>query len=114
MSFQTLWQSIRNQLSPGTAVRNWTAAKGYLGDDFKVVAVSDTEVVVDPPNAESLQHIQRGDFEVTYDAWPQYCSGELQRQQLRDLTRFSKYTISILRHLEGYGGGDVSGGARDA
>jgi hypothetical protein len=88
MDFEKLWQRLQHELTSGTVVSNWTAAKGYLGDSFTIVAVRDDRVAVDSPGAKNVQMVPRRDF----DRIPRYA--------LRDLTRFSKYIISILHHLE--------------
>ena len=46
----------------------------------------------------------REDFAAVWAHWDDYCAGEFPRHRLRDMTRFSKYVISILHHvLEGDG-----------
>ena len=101
MNFLKFWGGLQANLKPGATIKNWTAAKGYLGDEFKILAVSANGVEVDSPKAENLQYVSKSDFEVTYNKWDAYCSGKLQRQELKDTTRFSKYTISIIKHIEG-------------
>lgn len=39
MDIPAVWKRIRYGLAPGEKVRHWTAAKGYLGDEFSVVRV---------------------------------------------------------------------------
>jgi hypothetical protein len=51
MTFADSWNSIQNSLDPGAQVKNWTAAKGYLGDVFTIVQVSPAHVVVSSPEA---------------------------------------------------------------
>lgn len=100
MDFDSFWQTLPLKLKPDAKIKNWTAAKGYLGNEFTVLSVSDTMVEVDPPKANDRQRVSRQDFEVTFDNWDTYCSGQLPRQELVQLTRNSKYTISIIKHLE--------------
>ncbi len=100
MSFKKFWATLRANLRPGDTIRNWTAAKGYLGDSFTIARVSDKAVHIDASNAATTQHVPRNDFELMHSLWKEYCSGQAQRQDIRDQTRFSKYTISIIKHLE--------------
>lgn len=100
MSFPVFWSELQARLKVEAPIKNWTLAKGFLGDIFRIAAVTADGVKVDSPRAKNLQHIQKGDFEVMYNNWDAYCSGKLRRQELRDLTRFSKYTISIIKYLE--------------
>lgn len=61
---------------------------------------SQDRIMVDAPNAQKIQHIAKSEFEIMYNNGERYCSGELQRQQFRKLTRYSKYTMSIIKHLK--------------
>lgn len=56
-------------------------------------------VVVDTPGATNLQRVPREDFAAVWAHRDDYCAGELPRHRLRDMTRFSKYVISILHHV---------------
>ncbi len=100
MKFDEFWKKLQSQLYSGLTIRNWTAAKGYLGDEFIVASISSDVIIVESPNAINLQNISKGDFEIMFNNWEEYCSGRLQRQHLRDQTRFSKYTMSIIKQLE--------------
>jgi hypothetical protein len=100
MSFEELWQKLQGELTPGVVVSNWAADKGHLGDSFTIVAVHDNRVAVDSPGAKNTQTVPRRDFEAVYEVWPGYRDGRVPRYVLRDLTRFSKYIISIIHHLE--------------
>ena len=55
--------------------------------------------------ARQICNESRGRTSPPYGAhWDDYCAGECPRHRLRDMTRFSKYVISILHHvLEGDG-----------
>jgi hypothetical protein len=86
-------------IQPDTIVHNWTSDKGYLGDNFTVVDVSNTTVDVQSPNANNLQSIPKKDFVIVFNMWHEYLSGSVHRQQVRDKTRYSKYIISILHQL---------------
>lgn len=100
MSFVKIWSNLQSNLKPGVLIRNWTVAKGYLGDDFKIISISSTHVDVDSPNAETIQRVSKKDFEVMFNNWEQYCSGKVKRQELVSKTRVSKYTMSIFKHFQ--------------
>lgn len=99
MAFPSLWKQIQGRLSAGLAIKNWTTQKGYLGDSFTIVAITPDRITVDSPRAENLQAIPRRDFEAVEALWKGYCLGSVQRKDIRDLTRFSKYIISILHYV---------------
>lgn len=99
MTFDELWANIQ-QLSPNTTIKNWTVAKNYLGDFFEITKISDHNVTVVTPNAERPQNVSINDFEYMHQNWNAYCSGNITRTELCQHTRVSKYTMSILRHIE--------------
>lgn len=98
MNFNQIWQKIQNELYPGLKVRNWTAFRGYLGEDFLVKDVGQNLVNVEAPGAQMVQSIPRADFEYVFEKWNAYCAHKVQRQEIRNNTRYSKYVISILKH----------------
>jgi hypothetical protein len=100
MRFEEFWLKLQSRLSKGTAIRNWTAHSNYLGDSFSVVAVHQNSVSVDAPGAKNIQVVPQADFEIVYGLWPDYLSGKVPRYVIRDRTRFSKYVISIIHHLQ--------------
>ena len=102
MGFSAQWKRIVDNLEPELQVKNWTAKKGYLGDSFTISAIGPDTITVHSPGAKNPQVIPRGDFEGVETLWGGYCSGEIQRQDIRDVTRFSKYIISILYFIQGF------------
>jgi hypothetical protein len=99
-AFDTIWQTISTSLKPGMFIRNWTQLKGYLGDEMKVVEVSRGKVVIEAPNAKNLISVPREDFQRVWQVWLAYKGGRMQRQEIREMTFFSKYIISILHWIE--------------
>lgn len=99
MDFSTVWTSVQDGLEPGMKIPNWTAANGYLGDEFAIVRVESSHVEINAPNADAKQRVARKDFEFMVDNWEKYREGQIQRQTLVKRTRVSKYTISILKYL---------------
>ena len=97
--FERGWARIQRSLAPGHTIRNWTQYGGYLGDEFTVRAVEARAVVVATPGAMNLQRVPREDFAAVHGRWEDYCAGRFPRHGLRDMTRFSKYVISILHHV---------------
>lgn len=99
-TFDSVWSRIQKNLKPGTSIKNWTMLKGYLGDTMKIMGVRGGYIEVDAPNANTTQHISKEEFEKVWDIWPDYKGGKFPRYQIRDMTRFSKYIISILHWAE--------------
>jgi hypothetical protein len=103
--FAATWNALQAQLAAGTTIPNWTAARGPLGDSFIVTRVGARHVEVSAPGAQTIQTVPERDFQLVYSVWQPYCQGRVSRAEIRDMTRFSKYVISILHWLEGQCGG---------
>lgn len=97
--FETIWREIQRGLDVGDAIRNWTQRNGYIGDDFTIRAMGAGFVEIDSPGARNFQRVSREDFAAVYEMWDDYNAGRVPRNQVRDVTRFSKYIISILHHV---------------
>ena len=95
-TFDTVWSYLHTNLKVGTDIKNWTAFRGYLGDTMKVIAVRDNYIEIDAPNAKSLQIVPKDDFEKVWGVWSDYKAEKVKRYEIRDVTRFSKYIISVL------------------
>lgn len=107
MAFQEFWSLLQSRLKNGTEVPNWTAARGLLGDAFRVTSVMPRQVTVETAGAEHTQKISSSDFKAVYDVWSSYCEGSVRREQIRDMTRYSKYVISILHWLREQNSGEL-------
>lgn len=99
-SFDEMWKKLQTNLKPGLTLGNWTYLKGYLGDTMRVEEVDKVEIVVHSPKAKNLQHVSKADFEIIWEVRDEYKNGRYHRQDMRDLTMYSKYIISILHWLE--------------
>jgi len=99
MDFSEMWLRIGAGLTPGVKIKNWTVAKGYLGDEFAVVSVESNHLVINSPNAETILKVAKRDFEYMFLNWDEYCAGRLNRQAVVAHTRVSKYTMSVLKHI---------------
>lgn len=98
--FEKLWQRLQTHCRPGTSIPNWTAHKGYLGDVMTVVAIDQGHIVFAAPNAKNLQQVPKEDFGEVWKIWPGYKSGLVERQTIRNMTRYSKFILSTLRWVE--------------
>lgn len=99
MTFDALWAFIQENLH-NTTIQNWTAAKGNLQDTFVIAEITERKVIVVTPNAQRPQNVSINDFEYMHQHWNAYCNGNITRTALCQHTRVSKYTMSILRHIE--------------
>jgi len=98
--FENVWRELQRRLRPGTEVRNWTVLKGYLGDTMTVVAVRAETIEVDAPRAKNLVVVPKAHFKALWEIWALYTDGQVPRQEITEMTFYSKYIISILHWLE--------------
>lgn len=98
--FSPIWNDLITRLKPGMEIRNWTVLKGYLGDTMTIEDVRRSSISVDAPGAEYIQEVPREDFESVWKLWQGYKDEKVRRIELRDITRYSKYIISILHWYE--------------
>lgn len=99
-TFDTMWSDLLTNLQAGTEIKNWTAFRGYLGDSMKISGVRQDYIEVTAPKAENPQIVPKDDFQKVWEVWAEYKAQKVQRQEVRDITRFSKYIISIFHWLE--------------
>jgi hypothetical protein len=99
-AFETVWADLQANLAVGTVIRNWTVLHRYMGQDMVVNDVQENYIKIDPPNAQTIQRVPKEDFEKVWRVWPDYKSGTFKRGQFQDVTRYSKYIISILHWYE--------------
>lgn len=100
ITFDQVWNTLQSHLRPGMVIKNWTAFSGYIGEDSTIVHLSQSDISVDAPGAKTIQHVPRNDFKAVWEVWEGYKKGKVPREELRDITRFSKYIISILHWYE--------------
>ena len=105
MAFADTWGALQVQLSRGTTIQNWTTFSGDIGKPFSIEEVSAEKFTVRPEGAELTQSVRRRDLGVVYERWDDYVKGGFPREGFNDLTRVSKYAISILHWLQGQSGG---------
>jgi len=109
MAFEHVWSALQHELRMGDTIPNWTQAKGLVGQPFVVLEVTPTAITVDPGRGAISQRVPERDFEYLDRSWSGYRSGRIGRGELRNGTRFSKYTISLLHWLEERHGGTLPG-----
>ena len=97
--FEEMWELLCRGLSSPQQVRNWTAWSGYLGEDFTAVCRG-AEIVCTLPSG-SVISVPRGDFERVYEMWSGYLAGRVRRVDIREVTRSSKYIISMFHQFLG-------------
>ena len=99
-TFELFWPDLVSHLKPGLTVDNWTAFRGNLGDTMRVVDIRDGYIEIEAPKAKSIQRVPKDDFKKVWDVWSDYKSQKLPRFEIRDMTLYSKYIISVLHWYE--------------
>jgi len=98
--FDNIWDVLQRRLKPGTEIQNWTAYRGYLDDSMTINDIQENSIEVETPKAKNIQHVPKEDFKNVWSVWSDYKIQKVKRYELRDMTRFSKYVISILKWYE--------------
>lgn len=99
--FKFIWKKVQKEIKEGEVIRNWGKARGYTGNTFKIVSVTENLVVCKPIKAKNLQPVPKKDFQQVWELWKDYILGEVQRKFIRDeITRYSSYIISIYKYLD--------------
>ena len=91
-----IWYLIKSCISPGDVIPYWSAAGRTKGKSFRVLEVGPNFVVVEAETTGSPLRIPATDFIKVSEVWDAYVQGRVKRYELRDITRFASYIISIL------------------
>jgi hypothetical protein len=100
MEFEQVWSSLRSKLMQGMEVQNWTAQKGSSSDSMKILEVGSDYILIDAPKTRVFQHVSRQDVEGIWNIWEDYKEDNVEQEKLVQLTRYSKYVISLLHWWE--------------
>lgn len=100
MSFTSAWRILRMTLTPNTKIRNWSRLKGYLAGSFTIVDVRESDIHIRAGSSMTNQRIPKEDFEAVHQLWADYRMRRAQRQDIRDVTRYSTYILSIYNWIE--------------
>lgn len=97
--FDDFWKTLTASLTHPRKIQNWTRDSGYLNrGDFQASYSRGDIMQVALENGSTL-NISKSEFEYMYDNWSRYKSGKISRGELRNDSRFTKYTISILKEF---------------
>jgi hypothetical protein len=101
MPLGNTWTYIQNNLHAGQSIDNWTKDGRHRVEQLSIVSVTaGKSILIKPPNAKNLQRVPQGDFKKVYAVWSQYMASTFPRHRIRNITRFSKYIISVLHWVE--------------
>ena len=98
--FETWWNMLSKAGTP-LPVPKWSRDRRYREGLIQLESVTADRVVVHVPTAQSpFIQIPKLDFSRVFDQWNGYKLGVVSRSGLSDLTHFSTYIVSILKHFE--------------
>ena len=106
ISYDLIWARLMELLEPGTKIANWTAFSGHLGDYMSITDVSLKAIRVYSPGAKHIVSVPKSEIRTVWLVWDDYKAQRLRRSELAEMTRFSKYAISILHWFEEQEGAD--------
>jgi len=99
-TFDALWESLIEKLHSGTKIPNWTAYSGHLGDYMVIDEISRKSIRIQSPGAKNIISVPMIEFRTVWLVWEDYKSQRLRRSELGEMTRYSKYVVSILHWHE--------------
>jgi len=96
MRFDEFWKKLTTVLRDKRLIRNWTRDSGYLGKGDFYAVYRGGNVIICILESGSVLRVPKEDFELLFNHWEDYIKGRYPRHLLRNKSRFTKYTISIL------------------
>jgi hypothetical protein len=99
-NFKDVWRKIRQRVSKGDDIRNWSYDNGYTGNVSHVEQVNYDEVVFSGERTNKPRHVLRTDFETVFEHWEQYKQGLVSRDVITKISRNSTYILSLFHWLE--------------
>ena len=98
MPFEQVWNRLCHELALPRVVRNWTVDSDYIGRGDFTAQMSGNHIVCVLTSHSEIQ-VPKKDFETVYEMWSGYLSREIPRYRIRDVTRHSKYIISVFHQF---------------
>jgi hypothetical protein len=98
--FEVFWAKLAGSTSSRQTIKNWTVNKGFTGEDFEAGHGGVDCLIVYPPSAQNKLRVPKSDFHIMFDNWQSYRKRKISRGELAKLSRFTKYTISILHQYQ--------------
>lgn len=99
MPFEQVWELLYGELASSKEVFNWTRDKGYFGENF-AAQWEGSYILCTLPSSREIR-VPQDDFEKVYKMWLGYVRERIPRKNIRDVTFYSKYIISILHQFIG-------------
>src|ERR1700733_6227859 len=100
--FRLVWQQLRNRLSPGMLIDNWSRDRNYTGNNFAIARVNYDEVAVSGEGINGIRSVSNGirsvsrtDFEKLYPYWERYKQGLVPRGEIGRISQNTTYVFSI-------------------
>ncbi len=100
MEFKEFRSKISPILKEPQEIKNWTNDRGFLGKGDFTAVMKEKYIECDAPDAKTIQKVPEKDFHFMFENWDDYINGRIRRPDLRDQSRFTKYTISIIHHFK--------------
>ncbi|MGQ4834406.1 MAG: DUF7662 domain-containing protein [Candidatus Asgardarchaeia archaeon] len=97
-SFEKFWLELIREFNNWKNVEYWSVAGRTRNKSFQAKAFGQEYILIKPEYG-SLQTVPKGDFEIVYDIWEQYLRGDVKRYEIRNMTRFSSYIISLIHYM---------------
>jgi hypothetical protein len=98
-TFNELWHEIRQRLSQGQEISNWSY-DGQARGVTRIERFNYDEVVVTGENTKEARSVSRNDFKKVFEIWDRYKQGLVPRSEIGKISRNTTYILTILHWLE--------------
>lgn len=94
-NFENFWKELQIELVTPKKIKNWTAKKGYFGEDF-TAQITTNNIILCTTLKGSENKASIEDFHMIYKNWEGYLSEKIPRKEFIKRSFVTKYTISII------------------
>ncbi len=103
-TFESFWKDLLKELVTPKKIKNWTAKKGYFGENFTAQVTSNPTtggIILCTTLKESENNASIEDFHMIYKNWEDYLSGRISRKEFSKKSFVTKYVINIIHQFRG-------------
>ena len=100
--FMSFWKDLLIELRTPKKIKNWTAKKGYFGENFTAHVTPEPTtggIITCTTLKGSENNASIEDFHLIYKNWEGYLSGRIAREEFTKRSFVTKYTISIIHQF---------------
>lgn len=97
MKFFNLVEEI---ITIGTRINNWSIDNLFKIPYYTYLGINNNKLMLEHPLTKKIIQIPESSFLLMLNNWDKYCRKEIPRNQLRDIDRYTTYTICVIHFLK--------------